>query len=39
MKMLSTYVLLPSTFSDSPTVLPKTVRYTYHADTMTAGKA
>ncbi len=39
MNALSTHEMPPSTFNDSPTVLPHTVRYTSNADTSTAGQA
>ena len=38
MNTLSMHEMPPSTFSDSPIALPDTVRYTYHAGTMTAAK-
>ena len=39
MNALSTHEMPPSTFNDSPTVLPHTVGYTSNADTSTAGQA
>ena len=38
MTTLGTRDMPPSTFNDSPIALPDTVRYTYHAGTVTAGK-